>query len=48
MDLTDDKFKKSNSDKRRDSDVASTTFKRNIFGRQKTCMYTPCCFLNVF
>lgn len=39
MDLTNEKFKKSNSDKRRDSDVvAPTTFKRNIFGRQKTCM----------
>lgn len=45
MDLTNDKFKKSNSEGSHDNDGASTTtFKRNLFGRQKTCTYFISCF----
>lgn len=39
MDLINNKFEKPNSEEHNDCDVApSTTYKRNIFGRQKTCM----------
>lgn len=39
MDITNDKLEKFNSEEPRDNVVTpSTTYKRNIFGRQKTCM----------
>lgn len=39
MDITDDKLDKSDSEQQGGDVGSPTTFKRNIFGRQKTCMY---------
>lgn len=39
MDITNNKFENTKLEERRDSDgTPSSTYKRNIFGRQKTCM----------
>jgi len=39
MDITNDQIEKSDSEECHDTHVSPTmTFKRNIFGRQKTCM----------
>lgn len=40
MDINNDKFEKYNSEERHGNDViaSATTFKRNMFGQQKTCM----------
>lgn len=39
MDITNDEFEKFNPEENCDNDVTPTTaFKRNLFGRQKTCM----------
>lgn len=46
MDITNDKFEKFDSEEPRDNVVTPTTYKRKIFGRQKTCRFTRFDFLN--
>lgn len=37
MDITNNKFEQFESEENHDSATPTTTYKRNIFGRQKTC-----------
>lgn len=41
MDIIDDKLDKSDSEQQGEDVGSPTTFKRNIYGLQKTCMYLP-------
>lgn len=44
MDINDEKPEKSYSEHQNGDVASTTTYKRNIFGRQKTCMYHECYF----